>query len=201
MTFGVTTAARGVPAPVAAHHDRILALVQDRLDLVLTPAARAEEGEFDFDLWADLRSPTGARRRAILDVTTRAAELGLMERPIDVLDEFVRPVDGDWPALLGWAEAFREVATAPGIADCYERAGRAGQALARRLGELISAAAEQAAIVLRTPAAAPPDEATLASLYALHGLVYDGVDLVEAYARELDRFASALAEIHELGQE
>jgi len=187
MTTMIT---RGLPTPVAPQHDRILALVRHRHDLVLTASAAAE-GEFDFDLWADLRSPTGARRRAILDVTSRAAELGLIERPVDVLDEFVRAVDDDWRLVLGWAEAFR-AARLDHVAAPYERAGIDGQALSRRMGELISAAADQAAIVMRS--GTEVGETTLIELYALHRLIHDGYDLLEAYAGVLNEFRTALDE-------
>lgn len=56
--------------------------------------------------WSDVFSPTTVARDVVWKVTGFLASIGLLDRPIDPLDEFVRPFVGDWAGLLRSAEVF-----------------------------------------------------------------------------------------------
>ena len=53
-----------------------------------------------------------ALRELVWQVTELGARLGLCDRPVDILEELVRPVVGDWPALHACADVFRNIGAA-----------------------------------------------------------------------------------------
>jgi hypothetical protein len=60
----------------------------------------------------DTLSPTSEVRELIWQVTQVAVNLGLLDRPYDVLEEAVKPFAGDWAAFAGCADAYRHIAEA-----------------------------------------------------------------------------------------
>jgi hypothetical protein len=62
--------------------------------------------------WSDVFSPTTVARDVVWRVTSYLASLGLLDRPIDPIEEFVRPFAGDWAGLLRSAEVFTHLGDA-----------------------------------------------------------------------------------------
>lgn len=81
-------------------------------DRLLEPVAHGERLDYAIDPWFDLLSLAAIIRGAIWFLTQQATEMGLVDRPIDVLEELARPLAGDWLGLTACAEMFRNVAAA-----------------------------------------------------------------------------------------
>jgi hypothetical protein len=69
--------------------------------------------------WSDALSPSSVARDTIWKVTGMLAEAGLIDRPIDPLEEIVRPFVGDWAGLLRSADVFTHLgAMLPAASSC-----------------------------------------------------------------------------------
>jgi hypothetical protein len=74
----------------------------------------------------DLASPTTYVRGVVWQVTSWLADAGLIDRPIDILQEYVEPVTGDWAAFRRCADVWATVAAEVGSnADWIDHAARA----------------------------------------------------------------------------
>ena len=58
----------------------------------------------------DVVGPQRLTGGIVWEATSLATSMGLLDRPIDVEEEYVRPFAGDWPGLLRCAEVWRHVA-------------------------------------------------------------------------------------------
>jgi hypothetical protein len=58
----------------------------------------------------DQMSPTQHLRDQVWHITSVAAALGLMPRPIDIFVEVVQPLSGDWAAYVGCADVYDNLA-------------------------------------------------------------------------------------------
>ncbi len=62
-------------------------------------------GEYELDMTAlDWLSPTTMYRDLVWWVTSIAASIGLLDHPIDPLEEFCKPLSGDWAAFASCAD-------------------------------------------------------------------------------------------------
>ncbi|MEN3304113.1 MAG: hypothetical protein V7603_315, partial [Micromonosporaceae bacterium] len=60
----------------------------------------------------DTLSPTSEVRELVWQVSQIAVDLGLLDRPYDVLEEAVKPFSGDWAAFAGCADTYQHIADA-----------------------------------------------------------------------------------------
>ena len=74
-------------------------------------------------LGRDLLSPTSIVRDAVWRITSIAADIGLLDRPIDPLQEILPPFIGDWAGLLRCADVFDNLGAMLGLSqDCVDDA-------------------------------------------------------------------------------
>lgn len=59
--------------------------------------------------WVDALSPTGVVNSAVYGVTAFAAEIGLIDRPVDLIEELCTPISGDWNAFARAGDALRQL--------------------------------------------------------------------------------------------
>jgi len=87
-------------------------------DNYLPPADHA--AAYSYPLTAvDTVSPTSDVRALIWQISEFAVELGLLDRPYDVLEEAVKPFSGDWAAFAACADTFGHLADAlDGAGQC-----------------------------------------------------------------------------------
>jgi hypothetical protein len=91
-----------------------LSIFEDRrtpLDRLIVPTSHYADYPYQ-PTWSDVFSPTTVARDVIWRVTSYLANLGLLDRPIDPIEEFVRPFAGDWAGLLRCAEVFTHLGDA-----------------------------------------------------------------------------------------
>jgi hypothetical protein len=59
----------------------------------------------------DVFSPTRTIRTRVWDASSLLVKFGLMDHPVDVFDEIIHPLVGDWAAYATCSEAFQSLAT------------------------------------------------------------------------------------------
>lgn len=78
----------------------------------------------------DMFSVTSLFRDAIWGITSIAAQLGMIDRPYDVMESIVKPISGDWAGLRACADVYDNVGSALG--DMAKNVQWSGQ----RLGDV-----------------------------------------------------------------
>ena len=77
------------------------------------PSVRLTDPEGDPDVggpsWWDLLSPTAMVNDAIYAVTKFAATIGLMDHPVNVVEEICKPISGDWNAFSRAGQALENL--------------------------------------------------------------------------------------------
>jgi hypothetical protein len=107
----LTAAGRGYDA--SAFDDR-----HEPVEALVPPADHHADMPYQ-PSWTDLLSPTSMGRDVIWRLTSTLAHAGLLQRPIDPLDTFVRPFVGDWAGLLRCADVFTHLgAMLPAASTC-----------------------------------------------------------------------------------
>jgi hypothetical protein len=87
-------------------------------DRYAQPADHHVEAPYTFGA-LDTLSPTSEVRELVWQVSQIAVDLGLLDRPYDVIEEAVKPFSGDWAAFAGCADTFQHIAEALNDAsDC-----------------------------------------------------------------------------------
>ncbi len=89
---------------------------------LITPSAHYDDFPYQ-PSWSDLLSPTSIVRDAVWRITSIAADVGLLDRPIDPLQEILPPFIGDWAGLLRCADVFDNLGAMLGMSqDCVDDA-------------------------------------------------------------------------------
>lgn len=87
-------------------------------------APKDYSGEYRFEMkWNSHLSPTSYVRRAVLEFTELAVSHGLLDRPIDVFTEWVKPILGDWPGFRACADVYENLANAALTMSANVRSG------------------------------------------------------------------------------
>ncbi len=108
-----------VPAMTPTERSYGPAIFDDRLTptiALIPPSSHLDDFPYQAS-WSDLLSPTSLVRDAIWRATSVAADLGLLDRPIDVVQDVVPPFIGDWPGLLRCADVFDSLGAMLGMSQ------------------------------------------------------------------------------------
>jgi hypothetical protein len=95
-------------------------IAQSPEDSLVAPGNYDDDENYKFN-WDLMRyiGVTGSLRQAFIDVTGFLASIGWIEKSIDPYDFYAEPVAGDWAAMRGTADVYRNLANA---VDSFETA-------------------------------------------------------------------------------
>ena len=80
--------------------------------------------QYRFEMkWNSYLSPTSYARSTILEFTTLAVRHGLLDRPIDVFNEWLKPWFGDWAGFRACADVYENLANASLTMSANVRSG------------------------------------------------------------------------------
>jgi hypothetical protein len=81
-------------------------------------------GQYRFEMkWYSYLSPSSHIRSAILEFTEMATAIGLLDRPIDVFNEWLKPWLGDWAGFRACADVYENLASSALTMSANVRSG------------------------------------------------------------------------------
>lgn len=91
-------------------------------NIMMTPPDYSSQYRFEMK-WQSYLSPTSHVRNVIWEATGLAAKLGIIDRPIDVFIEWLKPWLGDWAGLRACADVHHNLAVATLTMSANVRSG------------------------------------------------------------------------------